>query len=153
MLNWAGRSGMFLAKYSPKCYNKEKEGRLQIFKLKVFAKFAKRELINDDVLCEAVERAEKGLIDASLGGCVIKQRVGREGQGRSKGHRVLIAVRLKKRYVFMDGFAKSEKENINDDELDAIKTYGLSWLNADENSIKSALKDGKLLEVKYEKKN
>lgn len=53
----------------------------------------------------------------------------------------------------MDGFAKSEKENISDDELNALKIYGLSWLNADENSIGSALKAGKLLEVKYEKKN
>jgi len=39
----------------------------------------------DDRLCEAVERAESGLIDANLGGGLIKQRVARLGQGRSGG--------------------------------------------------------------------
>jgi len=34
-------------------------------------------------LREAVARAEKGQIDADLGGEVIKQRIARPGQGRS----------------------------------------------------------------------
>lgn len=116
-------------------------------------RFAKRERISDSMLCETVERAEKGLIDADLGGCIIKQRVCRDGQGRSKGYRVLIAVRLKKRYVFMDGFSKNEKDNINEDELYALKKYGSAWLNAEDKSIKSSLNEGILQEIKYEKKN
>jgi hypothetical protein len=87
------------------------------------------------MLCYAnVERAEKGILDADLGGNIIKQRVARRGQGRSKGYRVLIAVRLKKRYVFMHGFAKNEQDNIENDELDVLKTYGTAWLNADRKS-------------------
>lgn len=69
---------------------------LRIFKTKPFSRFAKRERITDAMLYEAVERAEKGILDADLGGNIIKQRVAREGQGRSKGYRVLIAVRIKK---------------------------------------------------------
>ncbi len=125
---------------------------MRIFKTKIFAKFANKERISDSALCEAVDRAEDGLIDADLGGCIIKQRIGRKGQGRSSGYRVLIAVRLKKRYVFMDGFAKNEKDNISDDELMVMKKYGSAWLNADETIIFSALKMDKLIEVKYEKK-
>lgn len=125
---------------------------MRIFKTKVFARYAKRERINDSMLCGAVERAEKGVIDADLGGCIIKQRIGREGQSRSKGYRVLIAVRLKKRYIFMDGFAKNEKDNIDSDELYALKKYGSAWLNADEKIIELSLEEGKLLEVKYERK-
>lgn len=131
---------------------KERERILRIFKTKVFAKFANKERINDFTLCETVKRAEKGLVDADLGGCIIKQRVGRKGQGRSSGYRVLIAVRLGKRYVFMDGFAKNEKDNISDDELFALKEYGSAWLRADEKSIEFSIKNGKLIEVKYEKK-
>lgn len=126
---------------------------MQIFKTRIFAKFAKKEKIDDSALCEAVERAESGLIDADLGGCIIKQRIGRKGQGKSSGYRVLIAVRLKKRYVFMDGFAKNEKDNISDDELIVMKEYGSAWLKADEKIIEAALKTDKLVEVKYEKKN
>ena len=108
---------------------------MRIFKTKPFSRFAKRERITDAMLYEAVERAEKGILDADLGGNIIKQRVARKGQGRSKGYRVLIAVRIKKRYVCMHGFAKNEKSNIEDDELDTLKTYGAAWLNADEKII------------------
>lgn len=82
---------------------------LRIFKTKPFSRFATRERITDAMLYEAVERAEKGIVDADLGGNIIKQRVARQGQGRSKGYRVLIAVRIKKRYVFMHGFAKMKR--------------------------------------------
>lgn len=125
---------------------------MRIFKTRVFAKFAKKERISNSDLCESVERAENGLIDADLGGCIIKQRIGRKGHGRSSGYRVLIAVRMKKRYVFMDGFAKNEKDNINNDELFVLKKFGSAWINADEKSLESAIKTGKLIEVKYEEK-
>ena len=112
---------------------------MRIFKTKVFSKFAKKEQISDTALLEAVERAEKGLIDADLGGSIIKQRIRREGQGRSSGYLVLIAVRLKKRYVFITGFAKNEKDNLSDDELETAKDIASGWLNADANQIKFLL--------------
>lgn len=126
---------------------------MRIFKTKVFSKFAKKEEISDTALIEAVERAEKGLIDADLGGHVIKQRIRREGQGRSSGYRVLIAIRLKKRYVFIIGFAKNEKNNLSDDELETAKDIASGWLNADANQIKFSLIEGELKEIKHEKKS
>jgi hypothetical protein len=39
------------------------------------ARFARKSRIDDALLVEAIERVEKGLIDADLGGGVIKQRV------------------------------------------------------------------------------
>jgi hypothetical protein len=126
---------------------------LRIFKTKVFSKFAKKEQISDAALLEAVERAEKGLIDADLGGYIIKQRIRREGHGRSSGYQVLIAVRLKKRYVFITGFAKNEKDNLSDDELETAKDIAYGWLNADANQIKFSLIDGELKEIKHEKKS
>lgn len=42
-----------------------------------FARFARRERLDETAMCEAVQRAERGLIDADLGGGVIKQRVAR----------------------------------------------------------------------------
>jgi hypothetical protein len=56
-----------------------------IYKLKTFARFARSEKIADKSLVEAIERAERGLVDADLGGGLIKQRVARKGQGRSGG--------------------------------------------------------------------
>ena len=126
---------------------------MRVFKTKVFSKFAKKERISDTALLEAVERAEKGLIDADLGGYIIKQRIGRQGQGRSSGYRVLIAVRLKKRYVFITGFAKNEKDNLSDDQLETAKDIASGWVNADANQIKFALIEGELKEIEYGKKS
>jgi hypothetical protein len=83
---------------------------LRIFKTKSFARFARRERISDASLCDAVQRAEQGLIDAQLGGGVIKQRVARPRHGRSGGYRVLIAYRPRTLSVFLYGFAKSERD-------------------------------------------
>ena len=58
---------------------------MRIFKIKKFARFANKEGILDADLVEAVQRAERGLVDADLGGGVIKQRVARRSEGRSGG--------------------------------------------------------------------
>jgi hypothetical protein len=83
---------------------------VRLFKVKWFAKFAKRERLRDASLKEAVARADRGLIDADLGGHVIKQRVARPGRGKSGGYRVIIALQTKERAVFLYGFAKNERE-------------------------------------------
>ena len=54
---------------------------MRIFKTKTLAKFTRQHGIGDDGMADAVERAVRGLIDADLGGQIIKQRVARPGQG------------------------------------------------------------------------
>ncbi|WP_234056077.1 type II toxin-antitoxin system RelE/ParE family toxin, partial [Xanthobacter sp. NFH-6] len=58
---------------------------MRVFKNSRFHKFARKEKISDAMLCEAVERAERGQIDADLGAGLIKQRVARPGAGKSGG--------------------------------------------------------------------
>jgi len=121
---------------------------VRIFKTKLFARFARRERINDGALCEAVARAEKGLVDADLGGGVIKQRIARQGQGRSGGYRVLLAFRDKERTIFVYGFAKNDRDNIDDQELAVVREVSASWLAADTKMIGLALAQGLLIEVR-----
>jgi hypothetical protein len=94
---------------------------MQVFKTRWFTRFARQEGLPDDSLLETIERAERGLIDADLGGGLIKQRVARQGQGRSGGFRTIIAFRAKGRAVFLFGFAKSEMENINSNQLETAR--------------------------------
>jgi hypothetical protein len=54
---------------------------VRIYKNAWFAKFARKEDVNDTMLVDAVRRAAAGLIDAPLGSGLIKQRVARPGQG------------------------------------------------------------------------
>jgi hypothetical protein len=126
--------------------------QVRVFKTKWFARFARKERISDQRLSEAVRRAEQGLIDADLGGGVIKQRIARPGAGRSGGYRALIAYRREARAVFLYGFAKSERDNVEDDELNTARDIAEGWLDASPQRIAQALEQGIIEEVDYEDK-
>jgi hypothetical protein len=123
---------------------------VRIFKTKWFLRYARQERLDDHSLCDAIERAERGLVDADLGGGIIKQRVARTGQGRSSGYRLIIAYHSGKRAVFLYGFAKSERDNIEADELETLKEIGAVWLEAKEERLEHAIKEGILKEVSYD---
>ena len=114
---------------------------MKIFKTKEFARFANCEDIDDERLCEAAARASRGLIDADLGGGLIKQRVARRGQGRRGGFRTLMAFSSGSRTVFVYGFAKSERDNIGPDELDFWRRTATAFLNLNDVQL------GKLIEA------
>jgi hypothetical protein len=111
------------------------------------ARFIRRERLDRDGLREAIGRAECGLIDADLGGGLIKQRVARSGKGRSGGYRTITAYRRGARAVFLLGFAKSEHENIGPEDLAELRKIGSNWLNASSERISEALDDSSLEEL------
>ena len=120
---------------------------MRVFKTRAFVRFARRERIADSAFCGAVERAERGNVDADLGGHIIKQRVAREGQGRSGGYRTLIAFRSEARAVFLFGFAKKDQENVSGGELKELQKAAaemLAWSDADVAALVNA---GKWTEI------
>ncbi len=123
---------------------------MRAFKTRRFSKYAKANGLSDAMLGEAWRRAERGLIDADLGGGVIKQRVGRVGGGRSGGFRILLAFRSAKRVVFLYGFAKNERDNIDRRELATLRDLAAAWLEASEPQIEQALVSGLLQELEHE---
>ena len=120
---------------------------MRVFVTKEFARFARKERIGSSQLCEAVRRAGSGLIDADLGGGVIKQRVARQGQGRSGGYRTIIAFRSGDRSVFMYGFAKNSKANLADDELEVYHRLATVFLDIDTALLQRMIAAGELKEV------
>ena len=122
---------------------------MRLFKTKWFMRYARQERLDDHSLCDAIERAERGLVDADLGSGIIKQRGARTGQGRSGGYRLLIAYCSGKLAVFLYGFAKSERDNIESDELETLKEIGAAWLEAKKERLEYAIKEGILKEVNY----
>jgi hypothetical protein len=93
------------------------------------------------------------LVDADLGGGIIKQRVARRGQGRSGGYRTLIAYSAEARAVFLYAFAKNERDDIDDAELKTYREIGAAWLEADPRRLAQALEDGRLPEVTNDEDN
>lgn len=114
---------------------------MRVFKNAWFRRFARKERISDSDLREAVARAEAGRIDADLGGGVIKQRVARPGQGKSKGFRTIILFRQSERAFFVYGYAKSDRVNIRQDEETAFKESAKHVLNLSDEQL-DALMDG-----------
>jgi hypothetical protein len=120
---------------------------MRIFKNKAFTRFAKKAGINDTSLCKAVSDAENGLLDADLGGGVIKQRVARSGGGKSGGFRTLILFRMGSKAFFVHGFAKNEQANIDDDDLVTLRDLAEIMLHYDEVALSAALANKTLIEV------
>ena len=120
---------------------------MRIFLNKPFQRFARKEGLTDPQLCEAVERAECGLLDADLGGGVLKQRIARLGEGRSGRFRSVILYRVNDLAFFVYGYPKSERENITEDELKGFKLLAKGMLNYNEEQIRTALEADVLREV------
>ena len=98
---------------------------------------------------EAIVRAERGLVDADLGGGVIKQRVARAGQGRSGGFRTLILFRQGDRAIFAFGFAKSRQENILQADLAVLRQAGDEALGWSEDDMDRLVAAGALVEIEH----
>ena len=120
---------------------------MRVFATRVFDRFARKERLGDQRLCEAIARAGRGLVDADLGGSLIKQRVARQGGGRSGGYRTIIAFRAAQRSVFLYGFAKNERDNIDDRELNDLKALARHFLAFSDSQIAMALAQAELREV------
>ena len=120
---------------------------MRIFKVKGFVRFAKGEGIADETLIDAVARAAMGLIDADLGGGVIKQRVARPGQGKSGGYRTIILFRRGTRAIFAFGFAKKDRDNLDRAELAAFRKAAELFLGFNQTEVAAMIESGAWLEV------
>ncbi|MGF1626913.1 MAG: type II toxin-antitoxin system RelE/ParE family toxin [Alphaproteobacteria bacterium] len=120
---------------------------MRVFKTRPFIRFAVREQIADAALCAAIQRAGEGLIDADLGGGVIKQRLSREGQGKSGGFRSVVLFRRGERAFFVYGFAKNARDNIRSDELKAFRRLADEMLSLDAKSLTAVIANGTVMEI------
>ena len=121
--------------------------KTRIYKNRWFAKYASREGISDAALMSAVEQANSGLVDADLGGGLIKQRVARDGGGKSGGYRTLVFFRHEEMAVFAFGFAKSSKANLNAVELRIYKFAAKIVLALTQAQLDTEVDEGRLFEV------
>jgi hypothetical protein len=122
---------------------------VRVYKVKGFARFQRHERIADTALARAVRAAEDGLINADLGGGVVKQRIARAGQGKRGGFRTVIAYRLGDLAIFLLGFAKNERDNIDDDELDELKVLARGYLALSGDQIAALVAGDELMEIEY----
>jgi hypothetical protein len=120
---------------------------MQAFKTRAFAKWTNGEGLDDGALASAVAEMEQGLIDARLGGHVVKKRVALPGRGKRGGARTLVAFKENDKAFFIFGFAKNERANVSNDELNALKLLAKELLNYPAATIRKAVEAGELIEI------
>lgn len=120
---------------------------MRIFKTKTFARWMRKEGLDDAGLVTAVGEMEDGNIDANLGGQVFKKRVAFPGHSKSGSPRTLIAYKNGDRAFFMFGFSKNERANIDSSELRALKLMAKTLLGKSNAKLKKDLDAKILIEV------
>ena len=119
----------------------------RVFKTRHFSRWMRKTDLTDSALFGAVTEMADGLIDADLGGGVVKKRIGLAGRGKRSGARTLVATNKGDRWFFVFGFEKSERENISDNELEALQDLASSLLALSASRLDTAVQDGALHEI------
>jgi len=125
----------------------------RVFKTRHFSRWMRKTELTDSALLNAVEEMVRGLIDADLGGGVVKKRIGLAGRGKRGGVRTLVATNKGSRWFFVFGFEKNERANIAEDELEALRDIAEQLLARTGSQLDEAVKEGALQEICHEQKN
>jgi hypothetical protein len=123
---------------------------MRIFTIKAFHQWTQSAGLTDDFLRNAVAEIEKGLVDANLGGHLLKKRIATKGRGKSGSVRTLLAFSKGKRTVFLYGFEKSDQDNISVKDKKALQELGKFFLSLTDEELKPRIKSGAIIEIRKE---
>lgn len=126
---------------------------MAVYKTRWFDRWARKEGLSTLSLCAAVYEMTAGLYEADLGGGLLKKRIARPGQGKSGGFRTLVATNKGTRWVFVYGFPKNERSNIDKDEEEALKKLAAHLLSLMTQDLEKAQRAGELMEVDCDEEN
>ena len=102
-------------------------------------RFIRKARIGDSALVGVVERAERGIVDADLGGGLVKLRVGRPNEDRRNGFRTIVAFRAGERAFFLAAYGKNELSAVGERTERDLRAKGRAL---------QALSDGEIDELK-----
>ncbi len=123
---------------------------MRCFKTRHFARWFRKTGLSDALLCQTVDEMRKGLIDANLGGGVVKKRIALPGKGKSGGARTLVATNKSDRWFFLFGFEKNVRANITAEELQGLRIIASQLLGMAPGQLDEARRDGSLQEICHE---
>lgn len=122
----------------------------RVFKTRQFSRWMRQTELTDAALCMSVREMMAGLVDADLGGHVLKKRVAVPGRGKRGGARTLVATRRGSRWFFVFGFEKNEKANVSRAELEALQWLARELLDLTAVQLELSIQDGALQEICHE---
>ena len=119
----------------------------RVFKTRHFQRWMRKTELTDAVLCKAVQEMAAGLIDADLGGSVVKKRVGLAGRGKRGGVRTLVATNKGNRWFFVFGFEKNVRANVSAKELAALQALATDLLKLSSTELDRQVENNLLSEI------
>jgi hypothetical protein len=122
----------------------------RVFKTRHFSRWMRKTELTDKVLCDAVLEMMHGLIDADLGGGIIKKRIGMAGRGKRVGARTVLATNKNDRWFFVFGFQKNVRSNIGSDEKEALQLLAGDLLSMSVTILDLATQNVALQEICHE---
>lgn len=126
---------------------------MAVYKTRWFDRWVRKEGLVTSSLCAAVREMRAGLYDADLGGGLVKKRIARPGEGKRGGFRTLVATNRGNRWVFVYGFPKNERSNIDQGEEAALKALAAHLLGLTAQAVGQAQRAGELREVHCDEKS
>ena len=117
-------------------------------KTKWFNKWAKKNFITDNKLLKTLENISNNLGTVDLGGGLYKVRTPRYGQGKSGGFRTVVVFKEADIAIFVYGFAKTNKDNLDKQELKYFKKLSKDLLEINKNEYIKLEKLGDFISLK-----
>lgn len=112
----------------------------RVFKSAWFSKAARKARISDRDLCQAIAQVMKGQTD-DLGGGVFKKRL------NDNLHRSIIVAKAGHWWIYQYLFAKKDRDNIADDELQAFRKLAAVYTKLTTAELKQLVQDQELMEI------
>jgi len=112
-------------------------GLARVFKTAWFSKAARKAMIRDSELCEAILQVMRGQAD-DLGGGVFKKRLDKNR------HRSIVIAQGGRHWIYEYLFAKKDRDNIDDQELAAFRLLAKTYAKLTDQQLSNLLADGDL---------
>ena len=119
---------------------------MNVLKSKWFNKWSKKYKIADDSLMSAIDNFDRSSV-VDLGSGLYKIRIPRLKQGKSGGFRTLVIFSKDDLALFMLGFAKNEKSNINAADLNDLRKQAKYILSFSKEHVEKLVDNGTFIKV------
>ena len=117
-------------------------------KTKWFNKWAKKNLISDEILLHTLKNIPNKLGVVDLGSGLYKVRTPKTGKGKSGGFRTIVVYREEFISIFVFGFSKTDKGNLNNEELKYFKKLSKDLLSITREEYMELVKLGDFISIK-----
>ena len=120
---------------------------MERYKLRDFAKWAKKEGISDDELAAVVLEMSRGLLGDRLGAHIYKKRLKVEGRGKRGGARAIVLYKDKDVTLFLYGYLKNDQANISQNEERQLRLFASEFMRLSSPERARLKTQGKLIAI------